>query len=60
MLNAGWEERSEKHGDIGWDDETHFEPEAVHTYGGIRFFSSENILVDGITGSKCQTPGTKL
>lgn len=49
VLNAGWEVRCEKHGDIGWDDETHFEPEAVHTYGGIRFYRSESILVDGIT-----------
>lgn len=49
VLNAGWEERHEKHGDIGWDDETTFAPEAVHTYGGVRFYSCENIVMDGIT-----------
>ena len=49
ILNAGWEERREKHGDIGWDDETTFTPEAVHTYGGVRLYSCENIVMDGIT-----------
>jgi len=48
ILNAGWEERTERHGDIGWDDETCFEPEMLHTYGGIRMIGCEDILVDGI------------
>lgn len=48
ILNAGWEERTEKHGDIGWDDEACFDESAVHTYGGIRMFNCENIIVDGI------------
>ena len=49
VLNGGWEERTQKHGDIGWDNENNFSPEAVHTYGGIRFYSSDDIQIDGIT-----------
>lgn len=49
VLNGDWEKRTEKHGDIGWDDETYFESEMVHTYGGIRFYRCDNITVDGIT-----------
>lgn len=48
ILNAGWEIRREKHGDIGWDDESCFEPGLLHTYGGIRMIGCENITVDGI------------
>ena len=49
VLDAGWEIRTEKHGDIGWDDENYFAPELVHTYGGIRFFRCNNVRVEGIT-----------
>lgn len=49
ILNGGWEQRTEKHGDIGWDNENIFTPDAVHTYGGIRLYSSEDIKIDGIT-----------
>jgi len=48
VLNAGWEERKHKHGDIGWDNENFFDPKGVHTYGGIRMFNCENIIIDGI------------
>lgn len=49
ILDGGWEERREKNGDVGWDGEAHFSPEKVHTYGGVRFYRSKNIVIDGIT-----------
>lgn len=48
VLNAGWEERTHKHGDIGWDNENLFDPNGVHTYGGIRMYNCKNIIIDGI------------
>ena len=49
VLNGDWENRTEKHGDIGWDNENIFAPEMVHTYGGIRFYRCNDIVIDGIT-----------
>ena len=49
ILDAGWENRTEKHGDIGWDGENYFSPELVHTYGGIRMYRCKNMTVQGIT-----------
>ena len=49
ILDAGWEQRTEKNGDIGWDGENYFEPGLVHTYGGIRMFRCKNVQVQGIT-----------
>ncbi len=49
ILDAGWEVRTEKNGDIGWDGENYFAPELVHTYGGIRMFRCKNVQVQGIT-----------
>lgn len=49
VLDAGWEERREKNGDVGWDGEADFAPEKVHTYGGVRFYRSKDITIDGIT-----------
>ncbi|MEE0867878.1 MAG: glycosyl hydrolase family 28 protein [Clostridia bacterium] len=49
VLDAGWEDRREKNGDVGWDGEADFAPEKVHTYGGVRFYRSKNIVIDGIT-----------
>ncbi len=49
ILNGKLENRTEKHGDIGWDDENVFEAEMIHTCGGIRMYRSKNITIDGIT-----------
>ena len=49
VLCSDWEDRKEKHGDIGWDNENSFSPELVHTYGGIRTYRCNNISVRGIT-----------
>ena len=49
VLDAGWEQRTEKNGDLGWDGENCFSPELVHTYGGIRMFRCKNVRLQGIT-----------
>lgn len=49
ILDAGWEERKEKHGDIGWDNENEFLKDSIHTYGGIRFYRASDIVIDGVT-----------
>lgn len=49
VLDGGFEERTEKNGDVGWTGEADFSPEKVHTYGGIRFYRAKNIVIDGIT-----------
>ena len=49
ILCGDWETRTEKHGDIGFDNENAFNPSLVHTYGGIRMYHCKNISVQGIT-----------
>ena len=49
ILCGDWENRTEKHGDLGFDNENSFSPCDVHTYGGIRMFHCENITIKGIT-----------
>ncbi len=49
ILCGKLEVRTEKHGDIGWDNENLFDPEEIHTCGGIRMFRCKNITLDGIT-----------
>lgn len=49
ILDAGWEIRTQRHGDLGWDGENDFSPENVHTYGGIRMYRCKNIMVKGLT-----------
>lgn len=49
MLDGGWEERTKTHGDLGWDDENVFNADDVHTYGGIRFYRTSDIMIDGVT-----------
>ena len=49
VLCGDWEVRTEKHGDLGFDNENVFDPAVIHTYGGIRMFRCENISLYGIT-----------
>lgn len=49
ILCGDWENRTERHGDLGFDGENSFSPERVHTYGGIRTYRCKNISVQGIT-----------
>ena len=49
ILCGDWENRTKRHGDIGFDDENTFQPEDIHTYGGIRAYRCKNILIRGIT-----------
>ncbi len=49
ILCGDWENRTKRHGDIGIDDENTFQPEDIHTYGGIRSYRCNNISIRGIT-----------
>ena len=48
-INGSLENRTEKHGDIGWDGEKSFSKEKLHTIGCIRLLQCENVEIDGIT-----------
>lgn len=49
ILCGDWEERTERHGDIGFNNENIFQPEDIHTCGGIRTYRCNNISISGIT-----------
>lgn len=49
ILCGDWEERTERHGDLGFNNENIFQPEDIHTYGGIRAYRCKNISIRGIT-----------
>ena len=49
MLCGDSEIRTQKHGDIGFDNENVFDPTLVHTYGGIRMYQCSDISIRGIT-----------
>ena len=49
IICGDWEERKEKHGDIGFNNENIFTPEAVHTYGGIRMYRCKDISIHSVT-----------
>lgn len=49
VLCGDWEVRTHKHGDLGFDNENLFDPEGIHTYGGIRMYRCENVTIHGIT-----------
>ncbi len=48
-INGSLEQRTEKHGDIGWDGEKSFSKEKLHTIGCIRLIQCENVEIEGIT-----------
>lgn len=49
ILNGSDEIRTEKNGDIGWDGETSFSKEKLHTLGCLRLIDCKDIIIDGIT-----------
>lgn len=49
VLCGDWEKRTERHGDLGFDNENEFHPQDIHTCGGIRAYRCQNISVNGIT-----------
>lgn len=59
-INGSLEQRTEKHGDIGWDGEKSFSKEKLHTIGCIRFLQCENILIEGITITDSSSYATSI
>lgn len=49
VLCGDWEKRTERHGDLGFDDENLFDPTRIHTYGGIRAYRCKNVSLRGVT-----------
>ena len=49
VICGDWEHRKEKHGDIGFDNENIFDPQDVHTYGGIRMYRCKDISIHSVT-----------
>lgn len=48
VLDGGDEVRTNKHGDIGWDNENEFSPDKLHTVGCLRLFGCKNVEITGI------------
>lgn len=48
ILNGSDEQRTQKNGDLGWDGETDFSPEKLHTIGCIKLFYCRNVRIEGI------------
>lgn len=49
ILCGDLENRTERHGDLGFDNENEFDPSGIHTVGGIRAYRCKNISIRGIT-----------
>ena len=49
ILCGDWETRTERHGDLGFDNENAFDAAGIHTVGGIRAYRCKNISIRGIT-----------
>ena len=59
-INGSLENRTEKHGDIGWDGEKSFSKEKLHTIGCIRLLQCENVEIDGITITDSSSYATSI
>lgn len=49
ILCGDWENRTKRHGDLGFDNENEFDADGIHTVGGIRAYRCKNVSIRGIT-----------